>query len=289
MASWDYIKGKINGAYSTVKKIAETVKENPVLDQAAKLAIAQIPVAGPFILEWYNSVGGKEADKVTDVLKFLENLQQKDDEYFTKLSEHIEKNHDEIIKNREILSELISKNFEQVLRGQKEIRADIKQVDEKLDVLLSSLGDGFKIVDKISPQITSFVKNEPEDIHPYSVIAEKKGNQINFTRQDNHMDIQTITADDLRNLDENSQRLIQAREESMQRQFELWTIIYPKRNDSADPVVNARVEQQLKDITKTMCNDLTKILYYLQSIGKYLHDHYDHIYNICNEFKNSNP
>lgn len=283
MASWDFVKSKINDACKQVKNIVETIKDNPILDQTTKILIAQIPVVGPFILDCYNSVGGKDEDKTKDVLKFLENLQQKDEEYFNKLSNGLEKNYDAIIKNREVLTKIISEGFDEVLGGQKEIKSRLDDMDEKLNSVLNSVNNTFGIIDKVSSQMTSFVRNEPESTTPHRVIAVKKGNEIQFQSKLDPNFTPTLTIDDLKKLDENSRLLIIAYEKSMQQQFELWTIIYPQKDASVDPVVNAKVKQQLTEITKSMCGDLTKIINYLESIGVPLIDHYGHIYQICNE------
>jgi hypothetical protein len=70
----------------------------------------------------------------------------------------------------------------------------------------------------------------------------------------------------------------------MQKQFQLWTQIYPKRLGSPDPAVNAQIDARLKDIAKQMCSDWNNILTYLGQIGYQLDDdHYANVRFTCNQ------
>ena len=71
----------------------------------------------------------------------------------------------------------------------------------------------------------------------------------------------------------------------MQRNYDLWTKVYPRRDQSPDAVVNAQIEAQLNDIAKKMCADLNQIFGYLSSIHKYLPDHYTHIQWVCSKLR----
>ena len=150
---------------------------------------------------------------------------------------------------------------------------------------LSAVSTILNIVDKVAGQFQRFRKKEPEPAveTPHKVIAQKEDGKILVRREGQVVD--QITANDLQKLDENSRALIGALEQSMQKKFRLWTIVYPQRDTSPDPLRNAQVEEQLTDLAKGMCSDLDKIFRYLDSIGKYLEDHYNHVRSICYEIK----
>ena len=93
-----------------------------------------------------------------------------------------------------------------------------------------------------------------------------------------------ITYQDIARLDDRSQNLIMTFEQSMERTFQIWEKVYPQRDVSADPVVNARVEAQLDDLAKKFCADMGHIFNFLGSIGYQLNDHYSDVRYACGHF-----
>ncbi len=154
--------------------------------------------------------------------------------------------------------------------------------------ILAAVGATLGIIDTVADQVERFWKKEPEPAAPklHAVIAKRTDDRIDFVSGD--AVLETITADDMKQLDPQSQQLIETLEKSMRQQFDLWTQIYPQRDTSPDPLVNAKINAQLKAIAKEMCSDLNKILSFLESMGKNLHDHYAHIQFICDGVKASN-
>jgi hypothetical protein len=152
---------------------------------------------------------------------------------------------------------------------------------------LGAVSTVLTIVDKIANQIDRFIHKKPEPAteKPHSVLAKKEGDAI-IVRRGGQV-VQKITAADIAKLDINSQKLIKAMEESMQKNFDLWTAVYPQRDASPDPLRNAQVDAQLKDIAKKMCSDLNRIFKYLKSIGSELEDHYSHVRFVCAELGHS--
>jgi hypothetical protein len=147
--------------------------------------------------------------------------------------------------------------------------------------VLSEISISLGIVDKIADQFDRFRKNEPDPPteEPHSVYAERHGDSIQFMREGRVTE--EVTAEELALLDEQSQQLIAALERSMSASFALWTAVYPQRDQSPDPLTNAKVKAQLDALSKSMCGDLGQILGYLESLGKNLQDHYAHIRYIC--------
>jgi hypothetical protein len=148
---------------------------------------------------------------------------------------------------------------------------------------LTAVSAALKIVDLVANQIDRFVHKKPEPTkeEPHKVVTEKKADTIEVKREGKI--VETIRPADLAKLDDSSRKLIKTLEDSMERNYDLWTKVYPQRDTSPDPVRNAQVEAQLKDIAKKMCCDLNKIFRFLDSIGKYLEDHYAHVQFVCSE------
>ena len=152
---------------------------------------------------------------------------------------------------------------------------------------ITAIATTLKIVDSVTGQWDRFFKKreEHELDKPHRVTSELEQGEI--VVKEHGKPVETITAQDVAKLDENSRKLIDALEKSMQRQYDLWTKVYPTRDASPDPVVNAQIDQRLEDIAKKMCADLGKLFRYLDSIGKYLDDHYDHVRFLCMEVEQS--
>ena len=152
--------------------------------------------------------------------------------------------------------------------------------------LIGAVSTVLNIVDQVSNQLERFKDNKPEPAEEpeHSVIATRERPDTIIVRQHGH-EVERITAADLDRLDEASQGLIKALEASMQRHYQIWITVYPKRDQSADPIVNAQVNQQLKELGKSMCSDLDRILRYLDSIDKYLEDHYNTVRFVCGELE----
>ncbi len=147
--------------------------------------------------------------------------------------------------------------------------------------VLGAVSTTLGIIDKISGQIERYKKKQPEPAAPPqpSVLSARVGNEVVLSRYGTPFE--KITPDDFKNLSENDQRLIKALEDAMQRNYRLWTTVYPQRNASPDPLVNARIDAQLDQIAKDMCGDLERILRFLESLGKQLQDHYASIRFVC--------
>ena len=152
--------------------------------------------------------------------------------------------------------------------------------------LIGAVSGVLNIVDQVSNQLDRFREDKPEPAEEpaHGTIATRERPDTIIVRRHGH-EVERITAADLERLDEADQGLIKALEGSMQRNYQIWTMVYPTRNQSADPMVNARVNQQLQDVAKSMCADLERILRYLDSIDKYLEDHYGQVRFVCMELE----
>lgn len=165
--------------------------------------------------------------------------------------------------------------------------------------VLGAIASSIGLVDKISDELENFLskrkkgglkykalefKEELEDeprpkVH--SLRIEQEGSKI-VARSHGEV-VQTITTEDLEKLPEQQLRHIMVLEKSMENNYSLWAKLYPERNASPDPLVNARVDQQLSSLVSRIKDDLNGILQFLQMLGIQLDDHYMHIRHIVNQ------
>jgi hypothetical protein len=79
-----------------------------------------------------------------------------------------------------------------------------------------------------------------------------------------------LTSDDLAASHEDDKRLISTWAASIQTYFNLWTSIYPKRQSSPDPAINAQVEKRLDELQHCLCADLTRLKQFVEGTGRKL-------------------
>jgi hypothetical protein len=145
---------------------------------------------------------------------------------------------------------------------------------------LNAMAGIFRVVDDFAPQLDAFVQGKPEPAAPvkHRVVAQQMGEQITFQSKDGPLEV--ITAADLHKLDANSQKLIRAYERTMKELFERWVELKPKRV-ARDPDTKREAQEESDDVRRNLCQELGELLDFLLSMGKSLHDHYDHIRHIC--------
>jgi len=147
----------------------------------------------------------------------------------------------------------------------------------EIAAVLAATKNAVDIFDKISGQIKSVLAKRPkepeggEDRWRYKVSADDK--QITV-KQDGRT-IQTLSRAELESkLTPENLSHIKVYETSLQKYYKRWQQLYPKRDDSADALVNIKLEEQLTEQVKKMQEDLVGIVDFLQSIGVHLDDHY---------------
>jgi hypothetical protein len=137
----------------------------------------------------------------------------------------------------------------------------------------------FDLFDKMADQIARFIQRRPppsdaeSETHRQEIKTE--GSRL-VNRQHGHV-VQTITADDLRDLPADQLRHIQVLEQSMRSHYNVWARVYPQLATLDSPVQKAKVEEQLENVIRSMKGDLDGILSFLETCGLYLDDHYLHV------------
>lgn len=147
----------------------------------------------------------------------------------------------------------------------------------EIAAVLAATKNAVDIFDKISGQIKGVLTKRPKEIEGgeerwrFKVNADDK--QITV-KQDGRT-IQTLKRTDLESkLMPEHLNHIKVYEASMQKYYKRWQQLYPKRDDSADALMNIKLEEQLTDQIKKMQEDLVGIVDFLESIGVQLDDHY---------------
>src|SRR5215208_3887342 len=156
-ASWDEIRGKIKHAYDEIESAyqnhvvsaVDKVKERPLLNTAVKLSLSTIPIVGSNLRDLYDNIGGgtkSEEDKAKQILEFLSELEQKNQERFDRVAEILKTNQHQIIEalneNRISITDLISKSSAEILekvRSIKEDTVEIRRILEKERAVFAEL------------------------------------------------------------------------------------------------------------------------------------------------------
>jgi hypothetical protein len=144
---------------------------------------------------------------------------------------------------------------------------------------VNALANAFRIIDDYAPDVKAIVsgKPEPETPPPHSVIAKQHQEAITFAGSDSH---EVITAEDLKKLDADEQKLIRAYELTMKQIFDRWIELKPKRY-SQDSETRREARQQSDDVRRDLCAELVELLDFIETMGKRLHDHYRSIRFVC--------
>jgi TIR domain len=145
---------------------------------------------------------------------------------------------------------------------------------------VSAVGNALKLVDAFAPEVIAFVKGQPEPKvkKKYSLYAEQVSNVVNLV--DPGGTHKLIDADDLERLPSNSQKLIRSYERTMNELFERWTELKPKRI-AADPDIRSEAIATSDMVRRQLCNELTELLDFIETLGMKLRDHYAEVRFIC--------
>ena len=141
-----------------------------------------------------------------------------------------------------------------------------------ISAAIAAASAGINLINKIAGQVVPFLTGNAPIPKEHRMMIEGTPTEIVATMHGK--EVKVITGNDLQNLPSNIVDHISVYNASAEKQYALWKVVYPQRNDSSDPVVNAKVDQQLKKIVADMKDDLDGILDFLVSCGIQLDDHY---------------
>jgi hypothetical protein len=138
--------------------------------------------------------------------------------------------------------------------------------------LLTATAAAVKLIDNLADPVERFLTKRSAPTVPKEHRCKIEGKEEDG-----------ITGDQLEKLPRDCYEHIRTLEESMQRHYRLWQKIYPRRNSSADPLVNAKVDESVRELILNMKADLVGIINFLQSIGVHLDDHYKMFRNLIEQ------
>ena len=103
MVDWSNVRNKIKDAFITIQ-------QNPLANVLIKSALQSIPppTVGSVLSNIYENATGALNDKSSAILQLLDNLQKMTENELEKISNSIEVNQEELIKNTQSLNELIN-------------------------------------------------------------------------------------------------------------------------------------------------------------------------------------
>lgn len=135
MGRWEEIK-------STLKTVLKTLKENEFLDATAKVLLANVPIVGPFLKEWYDEINIGNDGKASQIEELIQLFLDNGEEFFDRVSKEIELSREEIIKNGKMLTDLteVQKEMLNVLQNSFAIhQRDFEQQMVHSDLLMKIL------------------------------------------------------------------------------------------------------------------------------------------------------
>jgi len=169
---------EFNKVFRKVENGVLVVKDNPIIDTAIKSSLSAIPIAGPILRDWYDSVEGDDKQKITDIINFIESLMKLNKDQFLILLTEMEKNRDEIIKNKDMVIIEMKKAERLVIDKIQETRKEIIQNKQLLIQNLLRI-DGVAVrVDNSSKEILSRLLEILEKIDP-PIASSSNKNEIN--------------------------------------------------------------------------------------------------------------
>lgn len=159
-------------------------------------------------------------------------------------------------------------------------------------ILLQGLGSTLDLIDKLWDPVGRLIRRLPDSTKRSepSIVAKTEQDSLGqpvIVIRERGVEFATITAADLKSLDNNQRKLIKALEDDMQDAFDLWTTLYPQREASTDALVNAKVQKQLDRLAQRICQNLDRIFNVLLAMNKVLADHYTEFRSICSNFSST--
>lgn len=162
---------------------------------------------------------------------------------------------------------------------QEEALADIaSHVAAAADV--NAIANALRIIDDFEPQVNAYINEveEPSELIIHSVRAEQSRDSIKLVDPGGVHEL--ITAKEIENWDSEAKKLIRSYERTMKLLFERWTELKPKRY-AEDEDIRRETRAELDEVKRDLCAELGALLAFIESSGKSLMDHYNHVRYIC--------
>lgn len=145
-------------------------------------------------------------------------------------------------------------------------------------LLTSSVG----LVDKVADTYLSYRKKSAvsDAEHRSRITTSDDGRDL--VALDHGHEMQRVSYKELTDrLDVDDLQYIKSIEKSMKSHKQIWESVYPQLATTIDPIVKAKLEQQLDQVCEAMSVDLVRILNFVEKTGLYLDDHYGAVRDIA--------
>jgi hypothetical protein len=143
-----------------------------------------------------------------------------------------------------------------------------------------AVGDVLRTTDAVTPAIMSMATGSSPRQRP-GIVTQQRDGRVELHSRDGVV-IDVIDPPDLSRLSEAERQLIATYQASMAAAYSRWQVLYPRR-DSLTTNERARFQRARRQ----MCDDLGKVIQFLDSVGKYLPDHYRSVRFECEQLQRS--
>jgi hypothetical protein len=140
----------------------------------------------------------------------------------------------------------------------------------------SGVADVLKTTDVVTPAIISM--STGRKTRKPEIVTQSRRGRVELHR-DGHI-IDVIDPPDLSRLSNADRLLINTYQTSMAAAFARWQLLYPRR----DTLTTAE-QRSLRTARRQMCEDLGKVIDYLDRVGKHLPDHYRTVRYECEQLR----
>jgi TIR domain-containing protein len=148
---------------------------------------------------------------------------------------------------------------------------------------LNALADVLRVADRFSVLQDAFLQGTiaPAGETLHGVTARQEEEVIRFVDRAGN-ERTALHAADLTRLDSGSQQLIRTYEKIMADLFDRWTELEPK-SYASDSMVRERARAESEQVRRELCQQLAKILGFIEKLNGYLVDHYAHVRWVCGQ------
>jgi len=115
------------------KRAKKFVQDSSILNPLAKGAIKSIPIVGDVLLDMWEQSAAPDNEKISQILETLKMIENGNEETFNTLCVEFRKNHDEIIKNRDLLNQILYGHYK-VLEKLGEQDKKLSRIEAKSDI-----------------------------------------------------------------------------------------------------------------------------------------------------------
>jgi TIR domain-containing protein len=156
------------------------------------------------------------------------------------------------------------------------------EIVERISAAAATLavGDVLRTTDAVTPAIMSMATGSSTRQRP-GIVTRQRDGRVELHSRDGVV-IDVIDPPDLSRLSEAERQLIATYQASMAAAYSRWQVLYPRRD-----WLTTNERARFQRARRQMCDDLGKVIQFLDSVGKYLPDHYRSVRFECEQLQRS--